>query len=347
MKKSWQKIIVLVAITLFALGLVAGCGQSGEKAQSGDASKGEEAPKEKIVLRAVTPFNQNSPEHDGFWLFTEKVKEKLGDQIEIKYLGAGDVIKAFDQFEMLGKGMFEIGHLPGNYAKNVLPVAETLHLSQLSPMDEREKGVYEILRQEFEKKMNIIYLGKTAGPGYLYSLYTNFKVNTLEDFKGKTIRTSPVYVPLLKALGAGAVSMPPGEIYSAMERKVVDGFGWPTLGIIDGGWAEVTKYRIDPGFYPVGMGVFINKDAWNKIPEDVRAQLEEIMKETEKEAYNFYEQKVADETAKIKEKGMEVIQLPPDQAEKLLSTAYEEGWKEMIQKEPELGQKLKDLTTPK
>jgi len=330
---------VLFCMTLAAV-LVTGCG--GEKKQAAPEVK-----KEKVVLRVVTPFGQNSPEHAGLWVFTEKIKQKMGDSVEIKYLGGTEVIKAFDQFEMLGKGMFEIGHLPGNYAKNVMPAAETLHLSQLSPMDEREKGVYDTLRQEFEKKMNIVYLGKTSGPGYLYSIYTNFKVNTLEDFKGKTIRTSPVYVPLLKALGAGAVSMPPGEIYTAMERKVVDGFGWPTLGVVEGGWAEVTKYRVDPGFYPVGMGVFFNKAAFDKLPEDVRKQLVEIMKETEKEAWASIGKKVEDESKKIQEKGMQIIQLPPAQAEKYLKLAYDEGWKEMIDKDSENGKKLKELTTPK
>lgn len=335
-----KKILAVLLCVMLAAVLVTGCG--GDKKQAAPEVK-----KEKVVLRVVTPFSQNSPEHAGLWVFTEKIKQKMGDSVEIKYLGGTEVIKAFDQFEMLGKGMFEIGHLPGNYAKNVMPAAETLHLSQLSPMDEREKGVYDILRQEFEKKMNIVYLGKTSGPGYLYSIYTNFKVNTLEDFKGKTIRTSPVYVPLLKALGAGAVSMPPGEIYTAMERKVVDGFGWPTLGVVEGGWAEVTKYRVDPGFYPVGMGVFFNKAAFDKLPEDVRKQLVEIMKETEKEAWASIGKKVEDENKKIKEKGMQIIQLPPDQAEKYLKLAYDEGWKEMIGKDSENGKKLKELTTPK
>lgn len=335
-----KKVLAVLLCVLLAAVLAAGCGQSDKKAAP-------EAKKEKVVLRVVTPFSQNSPEHAGLWVFTEKVKQKMGDSVEIKYLGGAEVIKAFDQFEMLGKGMFEIGHLPGNYAKNVMPAAETLHLSQLSPMDEREKGVYDALRQEFEKKMNIVYLGKTSGPGYLYSIYTNFKVEKLEDFKGKTIRTSPVYVPLLKALGAGAVSMPPGEIYTAMERKVVDGYGWPTLGIIDGGWAQVTKYRIDPGFYPVGMGVFFNKAAFDKLPEDVRKQLVEVMKETEKEAWASIGKKVEEETGKIKEKGVQIVQLSPDQAEKYLKLAYDEGWKEMIAKDAELGKKLKELTTPK
>ncbi len=41
----------------------------------------------------------------------------------------------------------------------------------------------------------------------------------------------------------------PGEVYTALERGVVDGYGWPITGIFDLGWHEKTKYRVDPGFY--------------------------------------------------------------------------------------------------
>ncbi len=301
----------------------------------------------KVVLRAVSAWPQNSVEHDGFFLFLNEVKKRLGDQVEVKYLGASDVIKTFNQFEMLGKGTFEIGHLPGNYAKNVLPIAETLHMSRIKPWEERKNGVYEILRKGFAEKMNIHYLAKIgAGEGYLYQLYSNFKVKSLADLKGKTFRVAPVYVPLLKALGAGSVSMPPGEIYTAMERGVVDGFGWPTLGILDFGWAEVTKYRIDPGFYPVGLGVFLNLDKWKGLPADIRAEMEEIALEMERSTYDYYSKKVVEETEGILKKGMKIQHLSPAEAEKFIQVAFDEGWKEIIRKDPENGNKLRQLTTP-
>lgn len=345
-----KKHSVILVCLLFLAFLLAGCGQqTGANKQSGDTKQEQSSNQkvEKIVLRAVTPFQKNSPEHVGFWMFVEEVEKRLGDRIEIKYLGGQEVIPAFQQIEMLSKGSFDIGHLPGNYAENFLPVADTLHLSRLKPWEEREKGVYDTLRQEFEKALNVVYLGKTSGPGYLYHLYTNFEVKSLNDFKGKTIRVAPVYVPLIKALGAGSASIPPGEIYTAMERKTVDGFGWPSLGVLASGWAEVTKYRIDPGFYPVGMGFFINGNAWKKMPEDVRKELEKIMADTEKKAYDRYAELVDKETKGIQEKGMKILNLPPEEAERFVKLAFEEGWKQVIEKAPQLGPKLKELTTPK
>ncbi len=328
---------MLLSLLVVAL-LVAGCGSP---------KPTEQKPAAKIVLRVVTPWPQTSVEHLGLFTFLDEVTQKLGDRLEIKYLGGPEIIGSFDQFEMLSKGVFDIGHLPGNYAKSFLPIAETLHLSRIKPWEERENGVYDLLRSEFEKKMNLVYLGKHASDGYLYQLYTNFPVTTIEDFRGKSIRTAPVYVPFLKELGAGAVSMAPGDIYTAMERKTVDGFGWPTLGVLGYGWAEVTKYRIDPGFYPVGIGLFFNLDTWKNLPEDIRKELETIAKNSERATYDKLKQLVEEETRGIQAKGMTVIKLSDAEAKKFTTLAFDAGWKDVIDKDPVNGQKLKDLTTPK
>ncbi len=62
-----------------------------------------------------------------------------------------------------------------------------------------------------------------------YSLYTKKPITSIDDLKGKRFRTSPVYVPFIKALGAEAVIMPAGEIYTAIERGVIDGVAWPKV----------------------------------------------------------------------------------------------------------------------
>jgi TRAP-type C4-dicarboxylate transport system substrate-binding protein len=303
---------------------------------------------DKILLRAITVWPKTSVEHDGFFALIDEINKKLGDRVEIKYLGGPEVIPTFDQFEMLGKGTFDMGHAVGNYAKHFLPIAETSHLSRIKPWEERENGAYDILQEAYEKEMNLHYLANIGtGDDYVYCLYTNFPVTTLADFRGKNFRTAPVYVPLLKAVGAGAVSMPPGEIYTAMERGVVDGFGATTLGLIDWGWIEVTKYRVVPGFYPVGIGVYLNADKWKSLPADIRAEITEIAKIMERKADAYYTQKVKEEEEETLKRGLKLQVLPPEEAEKFLEMAFDEGWKDVIEKDPVRGPKLKELTTPK
>ena len=53
------------------------------------------------------------------------------------------------------------------------------------------------------------------------------------------------------------VQTAPGEVYTALERGVVDGYGWPVTGIFDLGWDKVTKFRMEPAFYSVEVNVLV------------------------------------------------------------------------------------------
>ncbi len=345
MKKFLILLLVFAMVVSASVGCAGGVEEPVESEEPAEEEPAEE-PVEKIKLRIVSAWDRGAAEHLGLWIFIDEVEKQLGDRLDIQYLGGPEVVPYFDQFEMLGKGSFEIGHLPGNMAENFLPIANTLHLSFIKPWEERENGVYDILRDQFEEKMNLVYLGKSAGDGYQYSLYTNFEVNTLADFQGKTFRVSPVYVPLLDALGAGSVSMPVGEIYTAMERGVVDGFGWPTLGPVDYGWYEVTKYRVSPGFYPTGIGIFFNKDAFYALPEDIQVQLEAIAAKAERDAFDMIGDVVEAELVAQEENGLMPAQLSEEDAATYLKLAADEGWKSTIEADPVYGPELKAKTAP-
>ena len=75
-----------------------------------------------------------------------------------------------------------------------------------------------------------------------FHIYLNKKIDKL-DFTGLKIRVTPVYKDIVEALGGTTVTTAPGEVYTALERGVVDGYGWPITGIFDLGWEKVTKFR--------------------------------------------------------------------------------------------------------
>ena len=72
---------------------------------------------------------------------------------------------------------------------------------------------------------------------------------------------------MVQALGGTTVTTAPGEVYTALERGVVDGYGWPVAGIFDLGWEKVTKFRMEPAFYSVEVGVLVNNDVWKGLTD--------------------------------------------------------------------------------
>src|SRR5258708_8710611 len=86
------------------------------------------------------------------------------------------------------------------------------------------------------------------------------------DLTGLKIRITPVYRDFFQALGATVVQTAPGEVYTALERGVVDGYGWPITGLFDLGWHQKPKYRVYPGFYPAPRSIPLNKPTSANLP---------------------------------------------------------------------------------
>src|SRR5256886_13654629 len=111
--------------------------------------------------------------------------------------------------------------------------------------------------------MTTIFLARHVD-GNPFPLYLNKPISS-SDLTGLKIRITPVYRDFFQALGATVVQTAPGEVYTALERGVVDGYGWPITGIFDLGWHEQTKYRVDPRVYTAEVAVVINKGSWDKL----------------------------------------------------------------------------------
>ncbi len=122
-----------------------------------------------------------------------------------------------------------------------------------------------------------------------YSLYTKKPITSIDDLKGKRFRTSPVYVPFIKALGAEAVIMPAGEIYTAIERGVIDGVAWPKGGVTDLGLQKQIKYQISPSYWKVDTSMIMNLDRWKQLSKEDQDLINKVAREVEKELPLFIE----------------------------------------------------------
>jgi TRAP-type C4-dicarboxylate transport system substrate-binding protein len=144
----------------------------------------------------------------------------------------------------------------------------------------------------------------------------------------------------LARVGASGLDIPRLDVYTALERGTVDGYGWPTQGVLDLGWHEVTKYRVDPAFYGASVEVLINLDVWNSLDDAQKGVLRDAATWMESLCAENLEINEA-EKARQAEVGIETITF--DDA--YLDQAYETGWAAFIEANPENGPKLRELLT--
>ena len=127
--------------------------------------------------------------------------------------------------------------------------------------EQRASGAYAMLNKIANDRMNAVYL-TTYGMGVPFHLYLtkDMPVAKPDDLKGMRLRGQPNYNAIFKHYNIASVNIAPPEVFTALERGVVQGYGYPLWGIDDFGWAKLTKVRIDPGFYNVVVNILMNKN---------------------------------------------------------------------------------------
>jgi TRAP-type C4-dicarboxylate transport system substrate-binding protein len=178
----------------------------------------------------------------------------------------------------------------------------------------------------------------------VFHIYLTKEV-TKPDFTGLKLRVTPAFRPMAERLGATAVTSPPSELYTMLERNTVDGFGWPARGIFDFSWQKVTKYRIDPGFYNADLHLLINLTVWrSKLNDEQRKLLQNLALELEAKGSEDKEANDA-ERRRQEQAGMKPIRFSPADEKKYLDTAREAAWEAVNKISPEHGPKLRQLFT--
>lgn len=344
MGRNWRGFVMVAVSILGAAVLLNGCaGASRPAGQGGNEQQGSGgAGTAPVTLKVVSAWAENNSMNDALWMLRDVVKEKSQGKLVLQWGGGPEAIPAFELADSLRSGVVDVAWTAHTYNTAQIPVVEGAKFSSLTPAEERQSGAAAFYDQLYKEKLNAHYLGKGT-PGLTYNLYTNFQVTKLDDFKGKAMRVTPAYAAFVEALGASSITTDPGEVYSALERKMVQGYGWPSVGIADFGWEEVTKYVIEPSFYQVDVIALVNQNAWDKLSPELQKILEDSMQEVETKAAEHFKAKIAEDRQKLQAKGLQVLKLEGDVAQQYLKVASDAGWAKVLQKDAQNGAKLQRL----
>jgi TRAP-type transport system periplasmic protein len=295
------------------------------------AASGSVFAQQPITLRGITPWTADYDLSKGFFTFQQLVNEKLKGKVQVNYVGGPEVAAPNQQFQALKNGVVDVMLGAAAYYRTEVPMAWAVQFVEKAPPELRKSGYYDVMRKIHLDQGGVIYLANTAAGGGAFRMYMAKKIDK-PDFKGLKLRVSPVYTPLVTALGGAPISMAPGEIFTGLERKVVDGYGWTYTGIDTLGLTEVTKYVIDHPFYSLDTVVLMNKGVWDKLTPDLQKALTEVAEETERRHSAYMAASLKKEDEKLKKAGIEFIRFSPADAERYVRTAYDAGWKDFAEK---------------
>lgn len=299
------------------------------------------------VLKAVSYMAMSETQLSlvGYKMFMDKVNERAKGELRIDFLGGPEVIPPGEQMNALSKGVVQLLVTPG-YHTSIVPEVDAILLSDITPLEQREVGFYDIMAEIHKERLGVLPLAR-PDHGAPFHLFTNVKVQKLADFDGLKFRSNANYDPFFKQLGIVSVAMPMGEIYTALQRGLVVGFPLPIF-ISQLRLQEVVKYVVDHGWWSGGaVYIYINLNSWNSLPENIRNLMMDAAKEMEREIVPVADRFVREERKRLTDAGMAFIQLTPPDGERLVEIASDLKWEQIIKKSPEYGPKMKAMIKKK
>jgi TRAP-type C4-dicarboxylate transport system substrate-binding protein len=295
---------------------------------------------QEVTLRVVSAFAENSTYVKRLEAWIARVNAEGKGNLQLNFIGGPKAIPTFEVGNAVKTGVVDMALSTGAFYTNVMPEADALKLTRMFVAEQRRNGAFDYINKVWNEKGNMQYLARVV-ENQPFHIYLTKKIDK-PDLTGLKIRITPVYRDFFQALGAQVITTPPGEVYTALERGVVDGYGWPIGGIFDLNWQEKTKFRVDPGFYDAEVSLIVNLDKWKALPARQRDTLNRQAMAFEKQN-DFWAQFTRDEIQRQAAAGIQTIRFEGAQRTEFLNKAYEAGWAGVIKSSPQHGPRMREL----
>ena len=291
---------------------------------------------QETTLKLVSAFGETATYVKHMMPWIQKFNAEGKGVVQINFIGGPKAIPTFEVGTSVKNGVVEMAMNTGAFYTNLMPEADFLKLTQITIAEQRKNGAFDYINKVWSQKANMVYLARMVDETPFH-LYLTKKVDK-PDLTGLKLRITPVYRDFFASMGATLIQTPPGEVYTALERGVVDGYGWPIQGIFDFNWHEKTKFRVDPGFYNAEVSIIMNQDAWKKLSprqqDFMRKQALAL------EGMNGVWRKMnAEETKRQAEVGIQTIKFDNAYREK----AYDIAWASATKQSPEHAPQMRKL----
>lgn len=281
-----------------------------------------------------------------FLKFVEKVNEKGKGVVKIVVRGGPEVVPYPQLGTAQKSGLIDMLNAPAGAYLEMVPEGEVFSASTLTPWDARSTGAWDFVNEIYAKKGNAHLIAHIdAGTGF--HMWTVDKPEMAADgaidFTKLKIRASPLYRQFFEALGATVIVQNATDVYTSLERGVINANAYPVMGYASFGWDKFTKYRIDPSFFQVDVLVSMNKKKWDSLTPESKKILNEVAVEYEKESFEANRAETERLAKEMLDKGQVVVEMTGAGRDKFLSTAAKASWDRMMQRDPTSVEQLRKL----
>lgn len=276
-------------------------------------------------LKILASWNKNIwPTYVVLDTFVKNVAKIGGDKIKVRISGP-EVVPGFEQLQPVKSGVFDILFTHGVYHMGSKGLAAITDAMNADPIGKRTSGVWDHLDKFYQDSHGLKLLAISASSTAGYHIFLKKPIEG-GAWTGRKIRGTQTYHGVIKLFGGEPVVMPGSQVYSALEKGVVDGAAWPAAGMLSMKHFEVAKYKVRPTFGTSTLPILINMGSWKKLTKEEQGILLAAGEMTELQMPWIGDKLQAEEDAKLAELGVKITPIPADKVAAMKKAFSDSIW---------------------
>ena len=280
-------------VALLCATVLTGCGTNGKNADNAAAGK-------TTTIKVATVVSANHPMNEALKsTFKPLVEQGSNGALKVEIYDSGVLGGEKELWDSVRNGNIQVVSI-GTVMWNEVDKMAVPDFPFLFRDLAHAKKVYtgEIgkeLAGDLEKKTGVHFL--SWHPNGVRNFSSNKPINTIEDFKGMRLRmpNNPIHLQVGKLLGANVTPLPMGEVFTALEQKVVDGQDNPIAALRTEGWYEVQSNVFESNHMITSLELLASDKMMKGLTEEQRKLVTEAALKTSEESWKLYEKGLAED----------------------------------------------------
>jgi TRAP-type transport system periplasmic protein len=282
------------------------------------------APVQAQQLKMIAGWAENNV--NAYWpgaQYKKNLEAASAGKINLTISGP-EAVPPFEQLQPVSAGAFDLVYThPSYHQKGLAGVAEIIPFG-LEKW--RSSGVWDSIDKYYQKTHNVKLLALVALGTEGYHCYLKAPLTAAGDWSGRKLRGVANQHAVIKALGGVPVVMPMGDVYTSIEKGVVDGACAPANVMLATKHHEVAKYRVEPRFGLLVSLIAMNLDRFNKLSKAEQDTLTNAGMQTERDTAKFGDEVLVSENKKLADAGVQVVTLSADKGKQVQSLFRSSNW---------------------
>jgi len=255
--------------------------------------------------------------------FAREIERRTNGRVQIQIFQSGSLLGAPAMYQGIRSGIADMGNGISSYSPGNFPFTSIGELPNNTQSGWAVSNAqYDFHMQYKPKEWSEVHLLTVVSAGYdIMGVGMGKKpIRTLEDWKGKSVRTN--HADIIVALGGTVKDIPMADVYDSISKGVVDG----VVGSLEpfGAWrlGDVAKF-LTVNTSPVQPSVMwynaMNLAKWNSLPPDIQKIITEVSREYSGKLGSTWDDQAVAGLQYCKKLGNSIYVLPKDEADRWMN----------------------------